>query len=84
MRRHEPDFYSAALFHTTKVVEFIELRLLKTNCFDQSKKRMLKFLTSPIGPKGQTSTSVPAVAMLMSSDPRSRGKSHAAIFSHRR
>lgn len=45
---------------------------------------MLKFVMSPIGPKGQTSTSVPAVAMLMSFDPHSRGKLHAAIFSHRR
>lgn len=45
---------------------------------------MLKFVTSPTGPKGQTSASVPAVGILMSSDPHSRGKWHAAIFSHRR
>lgn len=39
---------------------------------------------SPIGPKGQTSTSAPAVAILMSFDPHSRGELHAAIFSRRR
>lgn len=53
----------------------------KRNRFDQEKKRMLKFVTSPEGPKGQTSTSVPAVAILMRFDPHSPGKLRAAIFS---
>lgn len=43
---------------------------------------MLKFMKSPRRPKGQTSTSV--LAILMSFDPRSLGKLHAAIFSDHR